>query len=346
METDVLVIVADDMTGALDTAAPFAARGLHAEVALTVDAVAQTLAAGPDVLSVNLASREKSPEYAHRLMGQVTEMMPADVRLFKKVDSRLKGHVSAELDAISYQRAIVAPAIPAFGRIVRDGHVEGFGVTTPISVAGALGAHAARSVIIDAVTDGDLEDALDRAEAEGFDLMVGSRGLADVLAARMSGRAAPELAAPPVGTGLFVIGSNDRITLEQVERLRLLDPLAYHPAPNGVLGALDQAPSPIVLVQAVPGGEELPSEEVARNLAASVHPGLTERAETLLLCGGATAETVLARMGIQSFRLEGECLPGLGLAYAGNQCIIAKSGGFGVPETLAMLAEKLSGARG
>ena len=165
-----LVIVADDMTGALDTAAPFAARGLHAEVALTVDAVAQTLAAGPDVLSVNLASREKSPEYAHRLMGQVTEMMPADVRLFKKVDSRLKGHVSAELDAISYQRAIVAPAIPAFGRIVRDGHVEGFGVTTPISVAGALGAHAARSVIIDAVTDGDLEDALDRAEAEGFEI--------------------------------------------------------------------------------------------------------------------------------------------------------------------------------
>ena len=57
-------------------------------------------------------------------------------------------------------------------------------------------------------------------------------------------------------------------------------------------------------------------------------------------------ETVLAAMGIHSFRLRGECLPGLGLAYAGGQCIIAKSGGFGVPETLVTLAEKLHGGRG
>ncbi len=89
----------------------------------------------------------------------------------------------------------------------------------------------------------------------------------------------------------------------------------------------------------------IPSDAVAQNLAVSVHPRLTAQARTLLLCGGATAEAVLARMGITCFRLEGECLPGLGLAYAGGQCIIAKSGGFGGPETLANLAGKLHEGR-
>ncbi len=97
----------------------------------------------------------------------------------------------------------------------------------------------------------------------------------------------------------------------------------------------------MVLVQATEGSVAIPSDDVARNLAASVHPRLTAAARTLLVCGGATAEAVLARMGIACFRLEGECLPGLGLAYAGGQCIIAKSGGFGEPATLANLANTL-----
>jgi uncharacterized protein YgbK (DUF1537 family) len=162
----------------------------------------------------------------------------------------------------------------------------------------------------------------------------------------MTGQSEAELAAPPIGWGLFVIGSNDRITLEQVERLRVLDTVSYFAAPNGDLEPGDRAASPLVLVQATPGKKKMSSQVVARNLADSVHPRLTTDAQTLLLCGGATAEAVLARMGIECFRLEGECLPGLGLAYAGGKCIIAKSGGFGQPETLAVLAKKLHGVRG
>ncbi|MFN7025714.1 MAG: four-carbon acid sugar kinase family protein [Pseudorhizobium sp.] len=341
-----LVIIADDLTGALDTAAPFAARGLHAEVVLTADAVTTGLAQSPDVLAINLASREKRPEEAFGLMKKVIEKLPPHIRLFKKVDSRLKGHVAAELDAIAYTRALVAPAIPSFGRFVRDGHVEGFGVSSPISVTGALGHHAARSTIMDARTDRDLNDALAAADVEAIDLLVGARGLAEALALRMTGQSEAELVAPPTGWGLFVIGSNDRITLEQVERLRDLDNVSYFAAPNGDLEPGDQTTSPLVLVQATPGKTKMSSQDVARNLAGSVHPRLTTDAQTLLLCGGATAEAVLARMGIECFRLEGECLPGLGLAYAGGQCIIAKSGGFGQPETLAVLAGKLHGVRG
>lgn len=343
---EVLVIIADDLTGALDTAAPFAARKLRTEVALTLDAVARKLGESPDVLSINLASRELAAGETYQLMRRVFAMLPPDIRLFKKVDSRLKGHISVELDAFSYARALVAPAIPAFGRVVRQGHVEGFGVAAPISVAAALGSHADRSSIIDASTDCELQDALAAGEAEGVDLLVGARGLAEALAIKMTGVAEAGLVEPPEGPALFVIGSHDPITSAQVERMRACEGVSYSAAPNGIIDGPPPEKSPLTLVQAIDGDRQLAPDEVARNLSTSVHPQLTQQAQTLMLCGGATAEAVLRMMGIDCFRLEGECLPGLGLAYAGKQCIIAKSGGFGEPETLATLAAKLHGGRG
>lgn len=341
-----LAIIADDLTGALDTGAPFAARGLHVEVALGFEAVPHALALNPDVLAVNLASRECRADQARARMRQVYAQLPSGTRLFKKVDSRLKGHVAAELDAIPFVRALVAPAIPAFGRIVRDGHVEGFGVDKPISIAERLEHHADRCRIADASLDSEMHDALTLAEAERMDLLVGARGLAEALAVRMTGCAEARLVEPPTGPGLFAIGSYDRITLEQIERLRLLEGISYLAAPNGLLQEQSPTTAPLVLIQATAGETSLSGEQVGRNLAASIHPRLTGSARTLLLSGGATAETVLAAMGIHSFRLQGECMPGLGLAYAGGQCIIAKSGGFGGPDTLAALAGKLHEGRG
>ena len=340
-----LVIIADDLTGALDTAAPFAARGLHTEVALTIDAVAEALALQPDVLSINLASREKQKNEAYQAMRELIARLPPGVRLFKKVDSRLKGHISAELDAIDYTRALMAPAIPAFGRVVKDAHVDGFGVASPISIAQVLGHHTERSTIPDVLAQKDLLAALDGCEADGSHLLVGARGLAEALAYRMTECADAGLVAPPVGPGLFVIGSYDRITVEQVELLQQMDEVTYQSAPNGVLEALNAITSPLALVQATEGLVKIAPDEVARNLAESVHPKLTGDARTMLLCGGATAEAVLAKMGVTSFRLEGECLPGLGLAYAKGQCIILKSGGFGEPDTLAKLARQIFDGR-
>ncbi len=279
-------------------------------------------------------------------MRQVVELLPPQVRLFKKIDSRLKGHISLELDAIPYKHALVAPAIPAFGRIVQNGHIEGFGVPTPISIADVVAQHAARALIPDTPKHEDMLRALDTAKASGVDLLVGARGLAEVVAYRMTGRAQAGYIDPPVGQGLFVIGSHDRITIKQVEQLRRLDRVAYSPAPNGVMSGSVPSSTAVAIVQATEGETQVSSEEVSANLATSVHPRLTSKAQTMLLCGGATAEAVLDRMGIECFRLEGECMPGLGLAYAAGQCIIAKSGGFGQPDTLAKLAGKLDGVRG
>jgi uncharacterized protein YgbK (DUF1537 family) len=338
-----LAILADDLTGALDSAAPFAARGMHVEVALATGAIGETLCAAPDVLSINLASREIGATAARRQVEMALAALPSGTRLFKKVDSRLKGHIAAELDAMSFRAALAAPAIPAFGRIVKDGCVTGFGVDAPISIAEKLGQHAARATIPDISSESEIHAWLDQSASSNIDLLIGARGLAEALAERLSGGATAQTAEIPRGTALFVIGSRDPITLAQIDALRAAFAPRYLPAPNGCLAGVGirSDGSAITLVQAVPGEGVVSSHDVSRFLAESVCPDLTSKASTLLFSGGATAEAVLERMGITRFRLLGECMPGLGLAHAQGRCIIAKSGGFGEPETLREIAGKI-----
>ena len=334
-----LAIVADDLTGALDAAAPSAARGLYVEVALAIEAIGDALRTGPDVLSINLGSRELSAENARQRAAAALAALPSGSRIFKKVDSRLKGNIAAELDVMVFHSALVAPAIPAFGRVVTSDCVQGFGVDAPISVAERLGRHAAKALVPDVSTDAEMRAVLEEAERNGTDLLIGARGLAEALAERMSGGTEARAAKVSAGPALFVIGSRDPITLAQIDALRGALALSYLPAPNGRLVGASDAGGAITLVQAVPGEGEVTPEAVSEALAESVCPGLVEAAGTLLLSGGATAEAVLKKMGVQRFRLLGECLPGLGLAEVDGRCIIAKSGGFGAPETLKEIAE-------
>lgn len=336
-----LAIVADDLTGALDAAAPFASRGLHTEIALTVGAIPEALNEHPQVVSINVGSRELDAARAQKATAAALAALPPGTRLFKKVDSRLKGNIEAELDVTPFHAALFAPAIPDFGRIVKAGHVQGFGVDIPISIAEKLGRHARRMTIPDVATPQEMNDWLQSSQQSGADLLIGARGLAEALAHQMSGGADAFAADIPPGPGLFVIGSRDPITLAQIEELRATCRPRYMPAPNGRLANAIADGSLITLVQAVPGAAPTNSQEVSRLLAESVFPALTEVASTLLLSGGATAEAVLEKMGITRFRLVGECMPGLGLAHADGRCIIAKSGGFGQPGTLREIADRI-----
>lgn len=333
-----LAIIADDLTGALDTAAPFASRGLHCEVALTVEAIARAVSEDPAVLSVDISSREMTPGAAQAAMAAALALLPPGTTIFKKIDSRLKGHVADELDVIPYRFALVAPAIPAFGRVVRDGHVQGFGLDVPLSISAALGRHAAASTIPDTKSEEEMAAALEAAQQSGVDLLVGARGLAEALARQWTGDAPVRFADIPDGPGLFVVGSRDPITLAQIDRLLENGGIRHLRAPNGRLADTLPEAGGLTLVQAVAADDHASPSEVAHRLAEGVCPALTSAARTLLLSGGATAEAVLEKMGIHHFRLVGECVPGLGLAHAQGHCIIAKSGGFGQPDTLKEIA--------
>lgn len=327
-----LVVIADDLTGALDAAAPFAARGLVTLVVLGLEGLEEALASGADVVGVSTDSREIAPDAARQAVAACVARLPAGMAIFKKVDSRLKGNIAAELDAIPFGRALAVPAIPAFGRWVRDGMLGGFGVAEPIDVAGRMG----RQVVVpDAVTQADIEQALATIE---HDLPIGARGLAEALACRM----APEFASSPLepitGRVICVIGSTDPITLAQIERLRdAREDLVHLAAPDGFLQDVPSSLAPLTVLQATPGSGTASNAEVAGKLGAALVALQPAAGTTLVISGGATAQLVLRALDIDVLELLGEALPGLPLARAGGFTIITKSGGFGGPDALVEL---------
>lgn len=328
-----LAIIADDLTGALDAAAPFALRGIRTVVALNAAALPGALASGARVVGLSTDSREIAPDAARQAVRRALGMLPGGTAVFKKVDSRLKGNIAAELDATRHKRALVAPAIPAFGRITRNGQIVGFGIPHPIDIAARLGRHAESALIPDIAT----ADDMDRALSQPHDLCIGARGLSEAIARRM----APDVQAPrftvSAPAAYCIIGSTDPITLAQLDHLRGTSPhLTYIAAPNGV--AAHRAPGPgLMLIQAVPGAKQATGRAVATELGASLLRLSPPPGSLLVISGGATAQTVLHMLGIETLDVLGEIQPGLPIACGGGLTVVTKSGGFGEPDSLSRL---------
>lgn len=121
-----LLIVADDLTGAADTGACFAARGLATVIPLTRGADIDA-----DVVVLSTETRDLSGEDAARVVaeavaGQVAAQEETGPRwVYKKIDSALRGNPRDELLAVmaasGERRALVAPAFPAQGRTTIGG---------------------------------------------------------------------------------------------------------------------------------------------------------------------------------------------------------------------------------
>lgn len=126
-----IAIVADDLTGALDAAAPFADRGMPTHVAVTLEGLEAALGGGqrqPRVVAVNTDSRHLGREEAARRAVEAAErlLVQRPRLLLKKVDSTLRGQVVAESTALwrlGGRRLLVCPAVPSQGRCVREGQV-------------------------------------------------------------------------------------------------------------------------------------------------------------------------------------------------------------------------------
>lgn len=327
-------IIADDLTGALDAAAPFAMRGISTAVALDVSALPEAIATGARIIGVSTDSREISSHAARTAVQAALGHLPKGTPLFKKVDSRLKGNIAAELDAIPYAQSLVIPAIPGFGRWMRDGRLGGFGVAEPIDIAERLGAHAASAEIPDIAEQADIDFAL----SADFDLPIGARSLAEAIAKQMAGEGtAPNLSLPDANV-YCIIGSTDPITLLQLQALRESIPdLCYVAAPNGVAPPELPPVKRLTVLHAVPGETAADGAAVSAALGQSLARLAPEPGALLILSGGATAQVILGQMGIRVLELVGEAQLGLPLARAGGYTIITKSGGFGDRGTLSRL---------
>ncbi|MER7792440.1 four-carbon acid sugar kinase family protein [Streptomyces sp. NPDC097640] len=178
-----LLAVADDLSGAAETAAGLESRTTRSRVVLVGDSAAPRHPGEATVL--DLDSRHlPAAEAAEAVRAALALPPPGDPLVLKKIDSLLRGNVAAEVAALAAGGAgvVVAPALPAAGRAVRAGVVH-LGTTPlhhsdawraepvppPPSVAAALGPARTALVPLSAVRDSrrTLLTALRTALAEG-----------------------------------------------------------------------------------------------------------------------------------------------------------------------------------
>lgn len=304
-----VAIVADDLTGALDAAAPFAARGARTRVVVALEHLEALLDAWqdamPDVIAVNTDSRHLTAEQAAERVTRATTLLAhvSPRGWFKKIDSTLRGQVVAECLAmreVTGRHLLLSPAVPAQGRIVRDAEVlvrgerlastvygEDARATPPLGPLDALFAGKglpmvrshirpgtplpAQDCVADAETDTDLAHLYDATLAHADDwLLAGAAGLARAVAQRLFGRLrARHKRLLDVSSCLYVVGSQSPLAREQVDRL-------LHSAPSlSISEALGPAPqgSRRAAGVVVPGGspgERHEPETVARAIATRV----------------------------------------------------------------------------
>ena len=117
-----LLVVADDLTGGLDTGAQFAGRGVGVRVVMEADVPAALRDGESEVLVAVAETRHLPSSQAHDLVFRlVGAAVQAGVpHIYKKTDSALRGNIGAELSAaLAASGAKALPFLPAFPRMDR-----------------------------------------------------------------------------------------------------------------------------------------------------------------------------------------------------------------------------------
>ncbi|HEY0204380.1 MAG TPA: four-carbon acid sugar kinase family protein [Acetobacteraceae bacterium] len=350
-----LRLLADDLTGALDTAAEF--------VGLTGPVHAYWQGVRPGALPPNAAldtgTREAGEAAARAAVAAATPTLAGAGIAYKKLDSLLRGHTLAELAACFatgvWRHAVLAPAFPFQGRVTRGGRqwvADGAGWTPAgpplVDALRALGMTVQRGcpgaalvpgvTVFDAETDADLDAVAVAVAAAGAPMLwCGTGGLARALAAGHPRPALPPLPRPALG----LFGSDQAVTAGQ------LAACAEHwtAVPHGgaehaahLARRLGRDGIALASLDLPPG---LSRAEAARRIGAElcrlVHtlppPG------TLIAAGGETLRGLCIALGAESLLVQGRAVPGVPVSILrggrwDGVTVVSKSGAFGHPTLL------------
>ena len=337
------LVVADDRTGAMETAGMSADLGCASAVA----PLGTEASPGADIVVIDLASRHLSPAEARR---RATSVAPGAAH---KIDSTLRGNWAHEVvgrRASSGRRVLVVPAFPAAGRTCADGVVlvDGHPVSSGAAASDLRGGvwssrpsdhllqAGATSVdvvsrdtvrswlddgrgaiaVCDAGTDDDLRTAVSHWASHRDVVLAGTAAtIAGAVAATVEPRGArmpvPELAGP----ALIVCGSLHPMALAQV-------------AAAASAGATVLVPEPT---------EEGDPAAVAAALGVRALRALGANGfGTVVLIGGDTTAEVL---GDTVVSVGGTVAPGVAWSqpWGESPLVLTKPGGFGSPSTLVDL---------
>ena len=130
------LVVADDFTGAMDCGLQFAKRGHR-----TVFSTAVTSGRRAGVLVLSSRSRGDDPDSARSKVRELArEPSRSARRVYKKIDSTMRGNVASELEAVlavtGAAACILNPAYPRQGRTVVNGRLLVAGVETAATELG------------------------------------------------------------------------------------------------------------------------------------------------------------------------------------------------------------------
>ncbi len=345
-----LRLLADDLTGALDSAAQFV------PLVGRVPTFWHATMAGdpPPTAAFDSATRELDRAAAAERVGALAPLLVGADIAFKKIDSLLRGATAAEIAAClradGFRSCVLAPAFPAQGRVTRGGRQlvrwngawRDVGVDLRAALAGLGSAvRLARPgdppwpgvTLWDAETDADLGRVAEAGrQLGGSVLWCGAGGLAGALAGHARSPR-PRLGAPLLG----LFGSDHEVTRAQ---LRACDPHWLLLPPDDAATAASLVGSRLKSARLALAGFDLPSgcsrPEAARRISAGL-AGLVAaipRPRTLVVAGGETLRAVCAALGATSLEVTGQMLPGVpvSLLHGGRWdgvTVVSKSGAFG-----------------
>lgn len=128
-----LLIIADDLTGTLDTGVQFAKQGITVSVVIDPEFLSGTITADSEVLAVNSSSRHLTARQAYDAVYRIASLgrQAGIPYIYKKTDSVLRGNIGAELSAAllasGAESLAFVPSYPAMKRITKNGihYVDG-----------------------------------------------------------------------------------------------------------------------------------------------------------------------------------------------------------------------------
>jgi len=375
------VIIADDLTGACDAAAPFAARGHRTVVNLNAAAISS---AQSDVLAYTTDSRGASPHTAAEEVRRLARSLVAthDCQLIKKIDSTLLGNVAVEscaaLEESGADAALIAPAFPEMGRCILDGtlyvagcnshrriadivrqQIGAFCQTLPLPVVrrghDALltairegRSNGCRWFSVDGELEKDLSIVCDATEALGSTVLpVASGGLLRVLAGRGFDDSGPSAHSQfdggrRSGSVVIFVGSVNPHTDRQIAQLAgVCDLLQFGVDQMTTQHVTDALGKRGVVVIRV-GWHAANFEALYAVLLQCAHQNVAG----VILTGGDTARLICRLAGCSYLILDGEVTAGVPRGRFGDGLlagtpIITKAGGFGGPDALLAACNQL-----
>lgn len=126
--SNLIGIIADDLTGSNDTALQFHLRGSNTQILLDYQAYMQPNK-NTQTWAISTETRNVSGEVAYQKVKLATQACIEKLNLeffYKKIDSTLRGNIALEtlamLEVLNWDAAIVIPAFPAEGRTTVGGY--------------------------------------------------------------------------------------------------------------------------------------------------------------------------------------------------------------------------------